>query len=161
MEIRIGELGLRLSPGTLPHVICYLPRTTPSPLTPHDLLCIYCQLYPLPQPPPSPSPSTRHQPLLPACVISFRDSLACLLLACFRLSPTPPAGCLLPCPPPESVTAWGRGRSYEMRSQDIWVPGSLIRCGSGETPSSHPVVTVLYFFIFFGDCSLICRENVC
>lgn len=44
---------------------------------------------------------------LPACVISFRDSLACLLLACFGLSPTPPAGCLLPCPPPESVVGWG------------------------------------------------------
>ena len=29
-------------------------------------------------------------------------------------------GCLLPCPPPESVTAWGRGRSYKIRSQDIW-----------------------------------------
>lgn len=30
-----------------------------------------------------------------------------------------------------------------MGSQDIWVPGALIRYGSWETPSSHPVVTVL------------------
>lgn len=88
METRIGRLGLRLSQGTLPtmFITCLEPPIT---LTPHDLLCIYCQLYP-PSAPPSPSPSTRHQPLLPACVISFRDSLACLLLACFRLSPTPP-----------------------------------------------------------------------
>lgn len=101
METSMGELGLRLSPDTLPHVIWHLPRNTPSSLHPltspaYTVSCTH-SLSPRPALPPAPG----IQPLLPACVISFRDSLACLLLACFGLSPTPPAGCLLPCPPPE------------------------------------------------------------
>ena len=57
--------GFLQAPSPMSFVTCLEP---PHTLTPHDLLCIYCQLYPLPQPPPNPSPSTRHQPLLPACL---------------------------------------------------------------------------------------------
>lgn len=102
-----GELPLLLPPGTLSPAICPLLGTIPSSWHPMTCFWVYYQLHPLPQPPPPPAPPPAPGTslcCLPACVISFRDSLACLLQACLGLSPTPPAGCLLPRPPPGSVT---------------------------------------------------------
>lgn len=110
VEASISELAFLQAPFPMSFVPCLEPSQPPDTLRPlQDVL----SAAPTASAPTPASPSSS-QPLppacLPACVISFRDSLAGLLLARFGLSPTPPAGCLLPCPPPESVTGWSGGR---------------------------------------------------